>query len=138
MIFYKFGVRHFASQRFFSRKPTFLCFLDHIIIFQHFFELKKMRLEIPLRLVQTRARELRYLTISCNLWWFRYQNKLCLSWNLQKQSKKLMKIGSIDSWAKTISGYDTIFDFHAKLDILGGFQIFYVFWSNINRKNDIF
>ena len=54
------------SKIFFSKKQHFCVFLDHIIIFQHFFELKKTRLEIPLRLVQVSARELRYLTISCN------------------------------------------------------------------------
>ena len=57
-------MRHFASQSFFYENQHFYVFLDHIIIFQHFFELKKTRLEIPLRLVQVSARELRYLTIS--------------------------------------------------------------------------
>ena len=52
------------SKIFFQENQHFYVFLDHIIIFQHFFEVKKTRLEIPLRLVQSRARELRYLTIS--------------------------------------------------------------------------
>ena len=66
LIFYKFGMSHFASQIFFQEKQHFCVLLDHIIIFQQLFELKKTRLEIPLRLVQSRARELRYLTISCH------------------------------------------------------------------------
>ena len=39
--------------------------LDYIVIFLHSFKVKKTRNEIWRRLVQTRARELRYLTIVC-------------------------------------------------------------------------
>ena len=53
LIFYKFGVMHAASQRFVLRKTTFCVFFDHIIIFHHFFELKKTRLDISRKLVSS-------------------------------------------------------------------------------------
>ena len=42
------------------------------------------------------------------------------------------------NWAKIISGYDTIFDFHTKFDILECFQILNIFSSNMYVKNGIF
>ena len=54
------------SKIFFSKKQTFLCVFGPYYHFSASFESKKTRLEIPLRLVQVPARELRYLTISCN------------------------------------------------------------------------
>ena len=60
-------MRHLASQRFFfTKNDIFVFLLDHIVIFPYFFEAKKTRNETWRRLVQMRARELRYLTICCN------------------------------------------------------------------------
>ena len=56
----------FCFSTMFFKKKQFYVLFDHIIIFHYFFELKKTRLEIPLRLVQVSGRELRYLTISSN------------------------------------------------------------------------
>ena len=67
MFFSNFGMRHVASQRFVQEERHCCVFLDHIVIFPRLFELKKTRIEIWRRLVQKSARELRYLTISCNL-----------------------------------------------------------------------
>ena len=41
MIFYTFGMRHLASQRFVSRKTTFLCFFQPYYHFSAFFRIKK-------------------------------------------------------------------------------------------------
>ena len=75
LFFSNFGVRHVASQRlFFKKNDVCRFFVDHTVMFVHFFEVKKTRNEIWRRLVQTRARQLPYLTIWCNFGSCRYQN----------------------------------------------------------------
>ena len=71
---------------FFHEKLHICVFFDHILIFPHFFELKKTRIEISRRLVKFSGRELRYLTISCIFGWCRYQNNPRLSWSLITQN----------------------------------------------------
>ena len=63
LIFSNFGVRHVASQRFFDEKQHVCVFLDHVAIFPDCFALEKARNTIWRKLLQTRARELRFLTI---------------------------------------------------------------------------
>ena len=71
-----------AAQRFVSWKTILIYFVvflfDHIDIFPHSFELKKMRIEFLRISVKISARELRSETISCTFWMMSVPKQLTL------------------------------------------------------------